>query len=59
MAIQVSYNINRSIREVTDDQNPRIYKREVKCFARKEWEDAEDMIWVGNRAYHVSCAPGQ
>jgi len=49
----------KNVKEVTDDMNPRIYKKYFRCAECAEWIDEEETVWVKDSAYHVECAPNQ
>jgi hypothetical protein len=46
MAIQINYNKDKTIRTISDDENPRIYYTEYACYTCGSWLREDEVIWA-------------
>lgn len=65
MAINIDYNKNKTVKIITDTNNPRIYHQEYVCFTCGQWIDEVDVIFADKKgkltfegnAYCDNCLP--
>jgi len=66
MTLQVREH--NGVKIITDDQNPRIYRTEYRCFECGLWIDQDDVVWIDpktgrattgdeGKPFHIDCAP--
>lgn len=53
--IEITYNEKKTVKVITDSENPRIYKKEIKCSVCGNWTDEDDVYWDKDIAYCSDC----